>query len=119
MRPGGYSGGASSAVAYLDDVAAQWPCGHTRSMTALSSDGCPICRGRAYVATLPDKRTTVHISVDRDGKTLQLTTSGAGYMRSRYDAAQHAAGFRWVSLDVDGYRSGSANEILQISKPDS
>jgi uncharacterized protein len=30
-----------------------------------------------------------------------------------------AAGFRWVSLDVDGYRSGSANEILQISKPDS
>ena len=31
----------------------------------------------------------------------------------------HAAGFRWVSLDVDGYRSGSTNEILQISKPDS
>ncbi len=31
----------------------------------------------------------------------------------------HEAGFRWVSLDVDGYRSGSANEILQIAPPGS
>ena len=26
----------------------------------------------------------------------------------------HALGFRWVSLDVDGYRTGSLNEVLQI-----
>jgi pyridinium-3,5-biscarboxylic acid mononucleotide sulfurtransferase len=31
--------------------------------------------------------------------------------------ALHDAGFRWVSLDVDGYRTGSANEILQIAPP--
>ena len=29
----------------------------------------------------------------------------------------HEAGFRWVSLDVDGYRQGSANEVLQIEPP--
>jgi len=29
----------------------------------------------------------------------------------------HDAGFRWVSLDLDGYRTGSANEILQIDPP--
>jgi uncharacterized protein len=31
--------------------------------------------------------------------------------------AVHEAGFRWVSLDVDGYRQGSANEVLQIEPP--
>ncbi|HTO06909.1 MAG TPA: ATP-dependent sacrificial sulfur transferase LarE [Myxococcota bacterium] len=31
--------------------------------------------------------------------------------------ALHDAGFRWVALDVDGYRMGSANEILQIAPP--
>ncbi|HTO52281.1 MAG TPA: ATP-dependent sacrificial sulfur transferase LarE [Myxococcota bacterium] len=31
--------------------------------------------------------------------------------------ALHEAGFRWVSLDLDGYRTGSANEILQIAPP--
>ena len=31
----------------------------------------------------------------------------------------HDAGFRWVSLDVDGYRMGSANEVLQIEPPES
>ena len=31
--------------------------------------------------------------------------------------ALHDAGFRWVSLDVDGYRMGSANEVLQIEPP--
>ena len=31
--------------------------------------------------------------------------------------ALHDAGFRWVSLDVDGYRTGSANEVLQIEPP--
>jgi pyridinium-3,5-biscarboxylic acid mononucleotide sulfurtransferase len=29
--------------------------------------------------------------------------------------AVHEAGFRWVALDADGYRMGSANEVLQIS----
>jgi uncharacterized protein len=34
-------------------------------------------------------------------------------------AALHAVGFRWVALDLDGYRTGSLNEILQIeSGPD-
>jgi PP-loop superfamily ATP-utilizing enzyme len=28
--------------------------------------------------------------------------------------AVHDAGFRWVALDVDGYRTGSTNEVLQI-----
>jgi pyridinium-3,5-biscarboxylic acid mononucleotide sulfurtransferase len=31
--------------------------------------------------------------------------------------ALHESGFRWVSLDLDGYRTGSANEILQIAPP--
>ena len=28
--------------------------------------------------------------------------------------AVHAEGFRWVSLDLDGYRTGSLNEVIQI-----
>ncbi|MFI5316106.1 MAG: ATP-dependent sacrificial sulfur transferase LarE [Myxococcota bacterium] len=31
--------------------------------------------------------------------------------------ALHDAGFRWVALDLDGYRTGSANEVLQIAPP--
>jgi len=31
-------------------------------------------------------------------------------------AALHSAGFRWVSLDLDGYRSGSLNELLDPEK---
>jgi uncharacterized protein len=31
--------------------------------------------------------------------------------------ALHDVGFRWVSLDLDGYRTGSLNEILQIQSP--
>jgi uncharacterized protein len=31
--------------------------------------------------------------------------------------AMHDSGFRWVALDVDGYRTGSANEVLQIAPP--
>jgi uncharacterized protein len=31
--------------------------------------------------------------------------------------AVHAHGFRWVALDLDGYRTGSANEVLQIEPP--
>jgi len=31
--------------------------------------------------------------------------------------AMHDTGFRWVALDVDGYRTGSANEVLQIAPP--
>jgi pyridinium-3,5-biscarboxylic acid mononucleotide sulfurtransferase len=29
--------------------------------------------------------------------------------------AVHEQGFRWVSLDLDGYRTGSLNEVLQIA----
>jgi uncharacterized protein len=32
----------------------------------------------------------------------------------RLSKAVHEAGFRWVSLDLDGYRTGSLNEVLQI-----
>jgi PP-loop superfamily ATP-utilizing enzyme len=28
--------------------------------------------------------------------------------------AVRALGFRWVSLDLDGYRTGSLNEVLTI-----
>jgi len=31
--------------------------------------------------------------------------------------AVHEAGFRWVAVDADGYRMGSANEVLQIAPP--
>ena len=31
--------------------------------------------------------------------------------------ALHDLGFRWVSLDLDGYRTGSLNEVLQIGPP--
>jgi uncharacterized protein len=31
--------------------------------------------------------------------------------------ALHDQGFRWVALDLDGYRTGSLNEILQIEPP--
>ena len=33
---------------------------------------------------------------------------------ARSRARVHDAGFRWVALDADGYRMGSANEVLQI-----
>ena len=33
----------------------------------------------------------------------------------RMSRVLHDLGFRWVSLDLDGYRSGSLNEVLQIS----
>ena len=36
---------------------------------------------------------------------------------ARSRARVHDAGFRWVALDVDGYRMGSANEVLQIQPP--
>ncbi len=32
----------------------------------------------------------------------------------RMSASLHAVGFRWVSLDLDGYRTGSLNEVLTI-----
>ena len=32
----------------------------------------------------------------------------------RMSRALHEAGFRWVSLDLDGYRTGSLNEVLTI-----
>jgi uncharacterized protein len=33
-------------------------------------------------------------------------------LRKRVSQALHAAGFRWVALDLDGYRMGSLNEAL-------
>lgn len=35
----------------------------------------------------------------------------------RISRALHDLGFRWVSLDLDGYRTGSLNEVLQIGPP--
>ncbi len=35
----------------------------------------------------------------------------------RMSRALHDLGFRWVSLDLDGYRMGSLNEVLQIAPP--
>ena len=32
--------------------------------------------------------------------------------RAELSRALKAAGYRWVSLDLDGYRSGSLNEVL-------
>ena len=36
----------------------------------------------------------------------------------RISRAVHDCGFRYVSLDLDGYRSGSLNEVLQILPPE-
>ena len=38
-------------------------------------------------------------------------------MAARISAAIKEVGFRWVSLDLDGYRMGSLNEVLQIQPP--
>jgi uncharacterized protein len=35
----------------------------------------------------------------------------------RMSLALHEVGFRWVSLDLDGYRTGSLNEVLSIQPP--
>jgi uncharacterized protein len=35
-------------------------------------------------------------------------------MARRISGAVRALGFRWVSLDLDGYRTGSLNEVLEI-----
>ena len=35
----------------------------------------------------------------------------------RMSRALHEIGFRWVSLDLDGYRTGSLNEVLFIQPP--
>jgi uncharacterized protein len=40
-------------------------------------------------------------------------------MARAISAALHASGFRWVSLDLDGYRTGSLNEVLDIQPPTS
>jgi pyridinium-3,5-biscarboxylic acid mononucleotide sulfurtransferase len=37
-------------------------------------------------------------------------------MASRISAAIRPLGFRWVTLDLDGYRTGSLNEVLQIRR---
>jgi PP-loop superfamily ATP-utilizing enzyme len=41
-------------------------------------------------------------------------------MARRISDAIKPLGFRWVSLDLDGYRTGSLNDVLQIrSEPSS
>ena len=39
-------------------------------------------------------------------------------MTARMSAALKPLGFKWVSLDLDGYRMGSLNEVLFIRDPD-
>jgi len=38
-------------------------------------------------------------------------------LAARMSKALHEVGFRWVSLDLDGYRSGALNEVIQIQLP--
>jgi uncharacterized protein len=38
-------------------------------------------------------------------------------MAGRIAAALKPLGFRWVSLDLEGYRTGSLNEVLPLSEP--
>lgn len=38
-------------------------------------------------------------------------------LAARMSQALHEVGFRWVSLDLDGYRSGALNEVIQIQLP--
>lgn len=47
----------------------------------------------------------------------ELARALAPEMAARISAALKAAGFRWVSLDLDGYRTGSLNEVLEIQPP--
>jgi uncharacterized protein len=45
----------------------------------------------------------------------ELPGAFAPGMARRISAAIRPLGFRWVSLDLDGYRTGSLNEVLTIS----
>jgi len=38
-------------------------------------------------------------------------------MARRIAAEIRALGFRWVSLDLEGYRTGSLNEVLALEGP--
>jgi uncharacterized protein len=44
----------------------------------------------------------------------ELERALAPAARHAMSRALHELGFRWVSLDLDGYRTGSLNEVLQI-----
>jgi uncharacterized protein len=44
----------------------------------------------------------------------ELPTALDAAMARRMSEAVRALGFRWVSLDLDGYRTGSLNEVLTI-----
>lgn len=48
----------------------------------------------------------------------ELSRALAPEMVPRISAALKAVGFRWVSLDLDGYRTGSLNEVLEIQPPE-
>ena len=50
------------------------------------------------------------VEVDPD----ELSRALEPEMARRITAAIKPLGFRWVSLDLDGYRSGSLNDVLQI-----
>ena len=47
----------------------------------------------------------------------ELARAFSPELASRMSKAVHEAGFRWVSLDLDGYRSGALNEVIQIQPP--
>jgi uncharacterized protein len=47
----------------------------------------------------------------------ELTRALEPELRAAVSKAIHELGFRWVSLDLDGYRTGSLNEVLQIAPP--
>jgi uncharacterized protein len=53
----------------------------------------------------------IEIAADEIGRALDPE------MTRRMSRALHDLGFRWVSLDLDGYRTGSLNEVLQIGPP--
>ena len=44
----------------------------------------------------------------------ELARAFESEMAARMSKQVHAVGFRWVSLDLDGYRSGALNEVIQI-----
>jgi uncharacterized protein len=50
----------------------------------------------------------VEVAPDEMQKALQPE------MAKRMSAALKPLGFKWVALDLDGYRTGSLNEVLQI-----
>ena len=54
----------------------------------------------------------VELAAEELPRALELTEI------QRMSRALHDLGFRWVSLDLDGYRTGSLNEILTLEQAD-